>query len=112
GNLINMLSSARHDTLVISDSDMHVAPDYLREVAAALARPGVGLVTSLYTGRPAEGSPALQLGAAHINQIFASGQLMARHLGRQDCVGATMALTRATLARVGGLAALVDYVAD
>lgn len=112
GNLINMLPLARHATLVISDSDMHVAPDYLRQVAAALAQPGVGLVTSLYTGRPAEGSATQLLGAAHINQIFASGQLMARHLGRQDCVGATMALSRETLDRVGGLAGLVDYVAD
>ncbi len=111
-NLINMFSSAQHDVLVISDSDMHVAPDYLRHVVATLARPGTGLVTSIYTGLPSSRGFSAQLGAAYINQIFASGALMARYLGRQDCLGATMALTRDTLARAGGLAGLSPYVAD
>jgi len=112
GNLINMLPAARHDLLVISDSDMHAAPDYLARVCAALASPGTGLVTTIYTGLPATPGIIAQLGAAYINQIFAAGALMARGLGRQDCMGATMALTRATLARIGGLEALLPYVAD
>ena len=112
GNLINMLPAARHDVLVISDSDMHVAPDYLSRVCAALAPAGTGLVTTVYTGLPAQGGITQQLGAAYINQIFAAGALMARGLGRQDCMGATMALTRQTLREIGGLEALVPYVAD
>ncbi len=111
-NLINMFPSARHSTLVISDSDMHAAPDLLRSVADALAVPGTGLVTSLYTGRPARPGLAGQLGAANINQTFAAGALMARDLGRQDCMGATMALTRETLMRLGGFPALSPFVAD
>jgi ceramide glucosyltransferase len=112
GNLINMLPSARHDVVLISDSDMHAAPDYLRHVAAALEMPGTGLVTSLYVGKPAGSGITAQLGAAYINQIFATGAVMARGLGRQDCLGATMALRRATLRQIGGLEALVDFVAD
>ena len=111
GNLINMLPSARHDVLLIADSDMHVAPDYLRRVVAAM-RPGVGLVTSLYTGLAAAPSLPGQLGAAYINHTFLPGALLARWLGRQDCLGATMALTRDTLERVGGLASLADELAD
>jgi ceramide glucosyltransferase len=111
-NLINMFPSARHDVLVVSDSDMHVAPDYLRCIAAAFRVPGTGLVTSLYVGKPAGGGITTQLGAAYINQIFAAGAVMARVLGRQDCLGATMALTRGTLRRIGGFAALSPYVAD
>ena len=111
-NLINMFPQARHDVLVISDSDMHVAPDYLRQVVRTLAVPGTGLVTSIYTGLPARAGFSVQLGAAYINQIFASGALMARYLGRQDCLGATMALTRNTLARAGGFVGLSPYVAD
>ena len=38
-NLASMLAAARHDVLVIADSDMHAAPDYLRRIAAALPRP-------------------------------------------------------------------------
>ncbi len=111
-NLINMFPSARHNTLVISDSDMHAAPDYLAQVADALCVPGTGLVTTLYTGLPAQGGLAGQLGASYITQSFAAGALMARGLGRQDCMGATMALTRETLLRIGGLPVLSSFVAD
>ena len=111
-NLINMFPSARHDLLVISDSDMHVRPDYLARVADALCTPGTGLVTTLYTGLPAQGGLTGALGAAYITQSFAAGALMARALGRQDCMGATMALTRETLMRVGGFPALSPFVAD
>jgi ceramide glucosyltransferase len=111
-NLINMLPAAKHPVLVVSDSDMHVAADYVRQVAAALGTRGTGLVTTLYVGRAAMPGLASALGAAYINQIFASGAVMARTLGRQDCLGATMALRRSTLQRIGGFEALVPYVAD
>ena len=111
-NLINMFPFARHDSFVISDSDMHAAPGYLCQVADALAVEGTGLVTTLYTGRAARpGLPGL-LGSAYITQSFAAGALLARGLGRQDCMGATMALTRDTLMRTGGLPALSPFVAD
>lgn len=112
GNLINMLPSARHDVLVIADSDLHVAPDYLRHIAATLAQPGVGLATVLYAGLPASGALATRLGATQITHGFLPGALMARAMGRQDCLGATMAPRRDTLARIGGLEALVSHLAD
>jgi ceramide glucosyltransferase len=111
-NLINMFPWARHDVLVMSDSDMHAPPDYLARVVDALCVPGTGLVTTLYTGKPARRGLAGLLGSAYITQSFAAGALMARALGRQDCMGATMALTRETLMRVGGLPSLSPYVAD
>jgi ceramide glucosyltransferase len=52
------------------------------------------------------------LGALQINQHFLPGALLARAMGRQDCLGATMALRRETLERIGGLRALVDHLAD
>jgi ceramide glucosyltransferase len=145
GNLINMLPAAKHDVVVISDSDVHVAPDWLRRLAGALDVPGVGLVTTLYTGlagpppHPALSAPEggegclgtvslsapgggegrvrwgqryRQLGAAQINHYFLPGAVLARAMGRQDCLGATMALRRHTLERVGGFPALVDHLAD
>ncbi|MGI3776631.1 MAG: bacteriohopanetetrol glucosamine biosynthesis glycosyltransferase HpnI [Janthinobacterium lividum] len=111
-NLLNMFPSARHDTLVIADSDIHAAPDYLRHLAAALDDPRCGLVTTLYAGLPATGRLPARLGAAYINHGFLPGALMARALGRQDCLGATMALSRATLESVGGLDALSAHLAD
>ena len=140
-NLINMLPAAKHDVLVIADSDVHVAPDWLRRLVAALEAPGVGVVTTVYTGLPVhgplpptpsrkgrgssssstppplagggwgEGAPAT-LGAMQINHYFLPGALLARAMGRQDCLGATMMLRRETLERIGGFAALVDHLAD
>ena len=43
-NLINMERRARHPWLVLADSDVAVAPDYLERVSAPLADPGVGIV--------------------------------------------------------------------
>jgi ceramide glucosyltransferase len=107
-----MLPAAKHDVLVIADSDLHVAPDYLRRIAVALQQPGIGLVTTLYTGRPLPESIPSVLGAMQINQVFLPGALLARAMGRQDCLGATMALRRETLERIGGLQPLVDHLAD
>ena len=123
-NLINMLPAAKHDVLVIADADIHVAPDWLHRLVAALEEPGVGLVTTVYTGVPVgplppppsregRGRPLIgALGAAQINHYFLPGALMARAMGRQDCLGATMMLRRETLERIGGFAALVDHLAD
>jgi ceramide glucosyltransferase len=112
GNLINMLPRARHDVLMIADADVHVAPDFLAGIAAALERPGIGLVTALYTGLPASAAPAAQLGAMQITYAFLPGVLLGRALGRQDCLGAAMTLRRDTLASVGGLEALASHLAD
>jgi ceramide glucosyltransferase len=112
GNLINMLPSARHDVLVIADSDLHVVPDYLQQLVATLEQPGCGLASTLYAGMPATRSLSGALGAMAITHYFLPGALLARAMGRQDCLGATMALRRDTLDRLGGLAVLVDHLAD
>lgn len=111
-NLINMAPSAMHDTIVIADSDLHCAPDYLSRVMAEFAAPGVGLVTTLYAGLAANDSLAARLGASAINHGFVPGALMSRDLGREDCLGATMALRRSTLVRIGGFVSLVNHLAD
>jgi ceramide glucosyltransferase len=112
GNLMNMLPSAHHDVLVIADSDLHVRPDYLRRLIASLAEPGVGLVTTLYAGLPAHRRLPALLGATQITHGFLPSALLARGLGRRDCLGATMCLDRDMLARIGGFEALVPHLAD
>lgn len=111
-NLLNMLPAARHDLLVFSDSDLHVAPDYLERLTASLQRPGVGLVCTLYLGLPAVAGLWQRLGATQISHIFLPGTLLARAFGRQDCLGNTMILHRDTLERAGGLHGLVHELAD
>ena len=111
-NLINMLPSAKHGILVIADSDVHARRDYLRHLANGLDRPGVGLVTTLYTGLPSFRALASLLGTTQITHVFLPGALLGRAFGRRDCLGATMCLRRSTLNRIGGFAALKDHLAD
>ena len=70
------------------------------------------MATTLYAGLPFGQTLTARLGAEQINHAFLPGALMARGLGRQDCLGATMALRRDTLDSIGGLPALADHLAD
>jgi ceramide glucosyltransferase len=111
-NLVNMLPTARHDVLVFADSDMRVGPDYLAKVTAPLCDPAIGLVTCLYKGLPTGGLWS-RLGALHINFGFLPGALVAEAIGAGDgCFGATIALRRAVLEKIGGLAVVRDELAD
>ncbi len=112
GNLINMYPAAQHDVIVIADSDIHAMPDYLDRLTDALLQPGTGLATTLYAGVASSEAWAARLGVSQINHTFLPGALMARALGRRDCLGATMALTRDMLDSVGGFPALVHHLAD
>lgn len=111
-NLLSMLPQARHGVVAIADSDIYADGHYLDDLAAALERPGVGLVTCLYVGRPGEGLWS-RLEALGVNHGFLPSTLVARALGRNDgCFGATMALRRSVLDRIGGLEPLRDLLAD
>jgi len=111
-NLENMLPAARHDILVISDSDMRVDRRYLGAVAAPLHDPSIGLVTCLYKG-VSTGGKWSELGALHINFGFLPSALVAAALGIDlGCFGATIGLRRDTLCRIGGFAPMRDELAD
>jgi ceramide glucosyltransferase len=112
GNLVNMWPAAKHDIIVLADSDVHVTPHFLERIVPALDEPGVGLLTALYAGISGGLGLVGYFGAAQINHIFLPGVLVGRMLGRQDCLGAAVALRRETLERVGGLRALLPHLAD
>ena len=112
-NLINMLPAARHDILILSDSDISVPSNWLGQVSAALAEGGVGAVTCLYTGDA--GGPGLwpKLSAMGTTYDFLPNVVMGISLGlAEPCMGSTIALTRDVLERIGGFAAFADYLAD
>jgi ceramide glucosyltransferase len=112
-NLENMLMAARHDILVLADSDMRVDRHYLAAVTAPLQDPRTGVVTCLYKG-VSTGGKWSELGAMHINFGFFPGALVAEALSLGGgCFGATIALRRDTLERIGGgFARLRDELAD
>ncbi len=111
-NLINMAERARHPVVVFADSDMLVGADYLGGVVAALEAPGVGAVTCLYRGVAVPGVWS-RLAVQWIDHHFLPSVVVGLSLGlAKPCFGSTIALTRDTLARIGGFAAFKDRLAD
>jgi ceramide glucosyltransferase len=111
-NLENMLEAARHKIIFLADSDMRVDPHYLATVTAQLRDPRTGIVTCLYKG-VADGGFWSELGAMHINFWFLPGALIADSLGvGGGCFGATIALRRETLDRIGRFTRVRDELAD
>jgi ceramide glucosyltransferase len=104
-NLCGALPHARYDVLVISDSDVRLERDFLRRMVEPLAEPGVGAVTSLFRATHAERWwEKLELLTLNSEQfamaVFASSTRLV-----QFCFGASTALTRKTLERIGGFEA-------
>jgi ceramide glucosyltransferase len=111
-SLINMLKSARHDVLVMADSDAFVRPDYLTHVTAPLLNEKVGLVTCLYEGEPTQLLWS-RLGAMYINEWYMPSVLLAWLFGHENYVsGQTLCLRRETLQAIGGLQAIANHLAD
>ena len=111
-NLINMLPHARHEVLVMADSDAVVGPDYLAAVTAPLGEPGVGLVTCLYCGIPTAGIWS-RVGAMYINDWYIPSVLLTWLFGyRGYASGQTLCIRRATLEAIGGFGVLGDQLAE
>ncbi len=111
-NLINIAGHARHDVIVLADSDMRVAPDYLEDVVGALAAPGVGLVSCVYHGI-GSGSFWSALSADAIASHFLPNAVLGIESGlATPCFGSTIALRRETLGAIGGFEAFRDQLAD
>lgn len=103
---------ARHEVIIVSDADVRVPADFVSQVVALLRDPDVGLVNCFYRlANPS--SLAMRLEAFVVNADFWSQVLQAQALKPLDfALGAAMATTQAALAKIGGFAALVDYLAD
>ena len=111
-NLINMLPLASHEYLVLSDSDVWVGRDYLAKLVGPLLDSSVGIVTCLYRGCPRQGLWPL-LGSLFINDWFMPSVRVAALGGSQSfAFGATIALRRHVLDRIGGFMPIADQLAD
>jgi ceramide glucosyltransferase len=111
-NILNIFPRASHDLIVLSDSDMRVGHQYVRDVVAALQQPGVGLVTCLYRGSAIAGFWS-RLAAAAVDQHFLPSVLVGVRFGlAKPCFGSTIALRRDTLQRIGGFDAFANTLAD
>jgi ceramide glucosyltransferase len=110
--LARLVEEASHEYLVISDSDVRVGPDYLRNVIAPLANPKIGATTCFYV--PVEESTWVQrLQDVGMASDFYPGILVAKQLdGVKFALGPTIATTRTRLQAFGGYASLENRPAD
>lgn len=110
--MTRMVAEAQFDFLIISDSDVHVEPNYIQSVIHPLLDPGVGLVTCLYRGVPGRGLWS-RLEAMGMSVEMTSGVLVADMLeGMRFALGPTMATRKDALAKIGGIGTLADYCSD
>jgi len=111
GNLAGMLPHAKHPILLISDSDIRVAPSHLRQIVRPLADPGVGVVTCLYRSHAV--GFAGRLDALGLSTDFMPSVLVARELeGISFAMGSGVLIRREALESAGGFAAIGDFLAD
>ena len=107
-----LAGEAKYEILVVSDSDMRVTPDYLKQVVAPLADEQVGLVTCPYQGESPHSFTA-GLETLHMGVTFLPSVVVARKvLDMRFAMGATVVLRQRDLARLGGFAVFADYLAD
>jgi ceramide glucosyltransferase len=112
--LCRMVREARHEIIIVTDSDVRVATGFVGAAVAPLRDPAVGGVTCLYRGLT-DNSFAATLEALTNSTDFAPGVLVAWMLGRGKLdfmLGAVMATTKTRLAEIGGFEALADYFCD
>jgi ceramide glucosyltransferase len=111
-SLDHMLAAARHDLVVMADSDIRVTPEMLSTIAAEFQDEALGLATCPYRAVPGR-SLWSTLEAVGLNTEFIGGVLVARMLdGMKFALGPTIAARRGTLDAIGGFDAVKDYLAE
>jgi ceramide glucosyltransferase len=111
-NLLGGLTRARHDILVVSDTDVRLRPDYLKAIVGPLADPETGFACTIYKAAAA-GRWFEKLALLTLNADFTPSAVFAYVSGASKfCLGASVALPRRSLAEIGGLEALADYMAE
>lgn len=110
-NLLAMMPYAANDVVVISDSNIAVGPNYLREMAGALEGENVELVTSPIVGVGEKNLGAL-IENLHLNGFVAPSLAAAMEGSAPAVVGKSMAFRRSVLARIGGLISVGHVLAE
>lgn len=112
GKLARLVLEAEHEVLVISDSDVRVAPEYLRTLVSPLAYERVAAVTCFYV--PVQETGIIdRLQSIGMFSDFYVGILVAKCLdGVKFALGPSIATTRTHLARFGGYKAIANRPAD
>lgn len=111
-SLALMVDAARHDLLVMADSDVRVDPRFLTTISAEFSDPALGLSTCPYRAVPGKSFWSF-LEALHMNTEFLGGVLTARLLeGVRFALGPTTTIRRGVLREIGGFEELSQFLAE
>jgi ceramide glucosyltransferase len=111
-NLAGGYEKARFNLILISDSNVRVRPDYLKEIASCRSDPSIGLVSNLILGTGAK-SMGASLENLHLNSfVISSINFLDRFRNHQIVVGKSMLFSRCDLEGIGGLDRLKDVLAE
>lgn len=112
-SLNEMKAAARHEILVITDSDVRVTPGYLRAVVEPFREEQTGVVTCLYRGVATQGGFWARLEGLGMSVEMTSGVLVADMLeGMRFALGPSMVVRKSCVDQIGGFEKLGDYHAD
>ncbi|MGC2890997.1 MAG: bacteriohopanetetrol glucosamine biosynthesis glycosyltransferase HpnI [Candidatus Acidiferrum sp.] len=110
--LARLSREARHEILALTDGDVRVGPNYLREVVAPFGEESTGAVTSFYRGI-AERNLGAELEAIGASSDFFAGVLMAEWTeGIHFALGASIVTTKHWLSKIGGFESIAGMLAD
>jgi ceramide glucosyltransferase len=110
--LDKMIAVSSRSYFIISDSDVHVAPDFLRNTIPPLLDCKTGLVTCMYRGIPSSDFWSW-LEALGLSVEMSSGVMVADMMeGMRFALGPAMAARRDAIDAIGGIAAVADYYSD
>jgi ceramide glucosyltransferase len=110
--LARLAREAQHEVLVLTDGDVRVAPEYLREVVAPLADGKIGAVTSFYRAIT-ERNFGAELEAVGASSDFFAGVLVANWMeGMTFGLGASIVTTKDWVREIGGFEAIADMHSD
>ena len=110
--LITLTREARYEIIALTDSNVRVAPSFLREVAGQLARPEVGIVTAMIAGVGERGLGAVldnMTLAVHAGPFLAAGLVLFK---LNDLTGKAMAMRKDALQRAGGWHSMRNILAE
>ena len=111
-SLNRLVREAKHDLLVMSDSDIRVQPCLLSHLAQEFQEESVGLITCPYRA-VAGRSLWSRLEAIGMNTELLGGVLVARMMeGMRFALGCTLAVRRSVLDDMGGFSYLQDFLAE
>lgn len=110
-NLLGIERRARHDLLLISDSNVRAPAHYVRELASLHDSEQAGIVTNLFAGR-GEQTIGAALENVQLNGFCAAGSALPTLNGDAAIIGKSMLFSRSALDRLGGLAQLSCVLAE